>query len=318
MAGTSSGFACASLIGARVTRPCTYVPGYIKDGKAVSPKIYIPVAVNSRDGRVSYYNLTAWGDKITQLFANYLRKGKEMHFINARHTTYRWQMTNKDGQPLLENDGTPLMTDRSSYVVAEFIWGSDSNDIMLADEEQARLEVTNGLRGPNWRTMGHPDNLAWKAREKARVSQPYQGGPRYGHAEVSKRSLAFQASNAYVPVQSQAGVQNIPAGGTPPPPVTTIVSPGATTPAVGQVTYESLIAAGWIDAQIMADPRFAVLKTAHDAMMAAQANPLANTVQIPTGQPGGVIPNTGPGQVTLPQQFLPNQEASMELPGGSF
>ena len=68
MAGTSTGYSSANFIGARITRPCTYVPGYKKGDKDVNPKIYVPIAVNSRDGKVSFYNLTAWGDKITKLF----------------------------------------------------------------------------------------------------------------------------------------------------------------------------------------------------------------------------------------------------------
>jgi len=275
MGGTSTGFSCASLIGARVTRPCTYVPGYQKGDKVVSSKIYIPVAINSRDGKTSFMTLTAWGDKIAQLFAHYLRKGKEMHFINARHANFKWQMTTKEGTPVLNNDGTALEFDRPSYVVTDFIWGSDSNDIMIADEKLAMTEVAQGLRGPNWKTLGHPDNLAYKAREAQRVAQPYMGGPTFGHAEVSKASLAAQANNAYVPVQNLGGVQNIPVDANGNAVATTIVNPNTTQPKVGNVTYESLIAAGWTEAQILADSRFAVLKTAHDALLAQNA--LLNT-----------------------------------------
>jgi len=288
MAGTSTGHASASLVGARITRECTYVPGYMKGDKPINPKIYIPVAINDRRGEVSFFNLTAWGDKITQLFAHYLRKGKEMHFLNLRHSTFRWQMTNKEGQPLLNADGTPLMFDRPSYVVVEFIWGSDSNGIMEADHQLALQEIQAGIRGPNWRTMGHPDNVNWKAREAARVAQPYQGGPTYGYAIVSKRSLAIAATNAYVPAGvAPAEMVAIPPGAGAPP--TTIVAPTASIPTVGTVTYESLIAGGWTDAQIMADARYAVLKKAHDTILANNAALIANTVTPAPPPPVAVV-----------------------------
>jgi len=317
MAGTSTGYASVSLIGARVTRPCTFVPGYQKpDGNKVNAKIYIPVAINTLNGEVSYFQLTAWGDKIASLFAHYLRKGKEMHFIDARLTTFKWQMTTKEGTPVTNNDGTPLMFDRPSIVVTQFLWGSDSNDIIQADEQQAMLEVSQGLRGPNWKVPGHPDNIAWKAREKARVSQPYQGGPTFGYADVSKRSLQAQAQNAYL-LAGNAGmmanaVNMAQPGGMPSINPATVVASNATAPNVGGVTYEQLIGAGWNEAQIMADPRYAVLKTAHDAMVKANAGRNAGIITPPP--PPATAPTTFVNPGVNPAMMFAGNEGPYPAP----
>jgi len=291
MAGGNTGIATINLIGARITRPCTYVPGYTKpDGNKIMDKIYIPVAINTLDGKTSYYQLTAWGDKIAPLFAHYLRKGKEMHFLNARVTTFKWQMTTKEGTPVNNNDGTPLLYDRPGIVVRDFLWGADSDEIIAQDAQTAMLEVQQGLRGPNWKIPGHPDNINWKAREKARVSQPYQGGPTFGYAEVSKKSLNAQSQNAYntgnnTPQQPQfqqvtppQNMQQLFQHFTPPqaqqfiPPQQITPSATGAKPNVNGITYEQLIASGWTDPQIMANPQYAVLKTAHDAVVRTNVN----------------------------------------------
>lgn len=295
MPGTSSGLGFASFIGCRLLRECVYVPGYNNGQKTLDPKIYIPVAVNSKEGKRSIFQLTAWGDKITSLFAHYLRTGKEMHFLNCVLTTFPWQQTSKEGTLQTNDDGSPLMFDRFSFVVKSFVWGSDSAKTIEADLLLAQQEVAQGLRGPNWNIPGHADNIAWRASVKAKASMPYQGGEMYGYARVSKAALNAQATNAYMLAGAQGTMANNINAVTNGMPTVNAASVAANVAPlnVNGYTYDSLIAAGATREQILANPQFAVLVTAHDiaANNPAMVNP--SVLPVTTAPTAPINPATG-------------------------
>lgn len=268
MPGLSRGITSITIIGARVARALTFVPGYPKPGagpnNAVQPKCFIPVAVNPvRGNNASFFTITAWGPKVTQFFCNYLEPGKEIHFIDASVSTYKAQITDKAGNLLNNPDSTPLEIDKFSITCNKFLMGSDSADMIAREDQVAMAEIAQGLRGPNWKVPNHPDRVAFLARMKQIMEQPYvPGSPTYGKANVSKKALAMMGNNAYNPAGYPAGYP----GGT-----GTIVDPNASVPNVGGITYDMLIKGGWTDPQIAANPQYAVLKVAHDKLMAAGA-----------------------------------------------
>ncbi len=302
MSGSSTGHISVGIFGARVSRELIYVPGYQKPGQQADgqvetrqAKIYIPVAVNDLRGKTSFLTLTCWGDKASALLAHYCRKGKEMHFYNAVLSTYKWAVTTKEGQPVMNADGSRLEEDRMSITVRGWLWGEDSNDMKAQDEQKAMMEVQQGLRGPNWKVMNHPDRIAWLNAEKAKVNQAYvPGSPTFGHAVVSKKALARMGGNAYggAPMNQPAAAGMFNNG--------SIVSPNASTPNVNGVTYMSLKGQGMTDEQILANPMYAPLVTAHYQMSGGQPVPQPAAQPMNAGFAANQVYNNGQPVATPP------------------
>lgn len=262
MAGSSVGIVTGSLIGARVTRNLIFVPPYVKPGttERVKAKVYIPVAINPLKGEPSYYTLTLWGDKVAPLFAWNVRKGKEMHFIDAEFSTFKANMTTKEGTQLFNNDATPATYDRLSITVRKFLWGADSADMIAQEALIAQAEIAQGKRPANWNVQGHPERTAWLNHLRARAAVPYTGGPTYGYADVSKKSIQHM-------VNANAHMINNMGGG--------MVDANASVPNVGGMTYDRLKNEfKMTDEAIAAHPLYGVLKVAHDLMASKAAAPI--------------------------------------------
>lgn len=155
-----------------------YTPAHTKpDGKNVRSRLQVPILVNIRNKvNPDGYRLTAWGG-LADLFAKALGKGKAMVYF-CDGNSYWANVFNKAGVQVMNPDGTPVQTQRTAFVVRDFLWGDDSEDTKIT-------EINAGMRPAGWNgNPGTPDNLAWKAILEQRKQTFYQGGEVFGYAKV--------------------------------------------------------------------------------------------------------------------------------------
>jgi len=188
MSGSSHGITKHHFIGARVGTSdkikMLYTPAHVKaDGKPVSARLVIPILVNEYGKQEpNSYRLVAWG-ALADMFAKNLSQGKEMTFI-CDGSSYWGNVFYNDRTQVMQKDGrTPLQTRQTSFTIREFTWGGDSNRT-IQEETQAGMQSGEGRRPAQWNIVGTPDNLAFKQMLELRKQTFYQGGERFGYAQV--------------------------------------------------------------------------------------------------------------------------------------
>ena len=234
MSGSSHGITKHHFIGGRVGTSdkikMLYTPAHIRqdNGKPVSARLVIPILVNlyGKDNPDSY-RLVAWGP-LADLFAKNLSQGKEMTFI-CDGSSYWGNVFYNDGTQAFQKDGrTPLQTRQSSFTIREFTWGSDSNRTEQ-EEINAGMQSGEGRRPAQWNIVGTPDNLLWKQMLEGRKQTFYQGGERYGYAQVVAPRYAAQ-----ILVGDQSKILRTHAQAAPAAPAANTI-PNVQTPLVNQV-----------------------------------------------------------------------------------
>jgi hypothetical protein len=197
MSGSSHGITkhhfCGSRVGTSDKIKMLYTPAHLRQdtGKPVSARLVIPILVNLyRKTDPDSYRLVAWGP-LADMFAKNLSQGKEMTFI-CDGSSYWGNVFYNDGTQAFQKDGrTPLQTRQSSFTIREFTWGADSNRT-TQEEIHAGMQSGEGRRPAQWDIVGTPDNLTWKQMLEMRKQTFYQGGERFGYAQVVAPRYAAQ------------------------------------------------------------------------------------------------------------------------------
>ena len=192
MAGTSNGFFKANAVGGRVGTnkeiKMTYTPAHINaQGKKVNARLVIPILINEYGrSEPDSYRLIAWG-KMADMFAKNLNKGKEMHFYLTGSSYWGDVYSHVDGVQMLDKDNRPLQTRQVSFIIRDFVWGSDGMDTLM-DEINNGIATGEGRRPAQWNFPGTPDNQLWKqmlaARTNTFFSQAHLQAGVFGFARV--------------------------------------------------------------------------------------------------------------------------------------
>ena len=131
-----------SLFMARVAATPEFFPGYTKaDGTKVGHRCVVRLYVNpvGRKGETGEraelppmkYTVTAWG-KAAEDWAKNASIGKTINYLLVDERQYQSKVYVGD-QPVIQANGEPLMTTRSSYTAIEWFWGDDSAKIIAED-----------------------------------------------------------------------------------------------------------------------------------------------------------------------------------------
>lgn len=154
MAGSSRGIMTCMMAGLRVASRPTYIPGYMKNGKAVSQQLKITAFLNNgKNDKRTVFELQVWG-KYADSVAHSLTVGKEFH-ATCRIDSYKARVWNKNGELMINPDGSPVMVTKHSYVVKALSYG-DESEKYIADE------IAANKRPANWNDKGAGEE-AWKA-----------------------------------------------------------------------------------------------------------------------------------------------------------
>jgi hypothetical protein len=176
--GTSYGSGLTVFEGLRVAGETLYIPD-ITDagGKTTNRHIRIPVYMNERrSDRPNRFSLTGWG-KLADVCANLLAVGTEFN-CKCRPNSYQGRVFDRNGQPLLYPDGSPITTEKVSFsIVMDFKIIADSRKTIEA-------EIAAGKRPMNW-DDGGAGQEAWRQARKVMAAQQYvPGSTTFGHARV--------------------------------------------------------------------------------------------------------------------------------------
>lgn len=185
-----------------------YYPMHSKNGVNISQRLVvnaymnIPSKANDGKGRNESISLTCWG-KGADILALCLTRGKEFNAICDLHV-YQGRVFVND-QPLIGQDGNPIMTKKYSYTIRQFDLGNDSFKHIMN-------EIQLGIRGPNWWMQGHQDYENFRALLKARMTVAYDPNmDTYGFADVRKpEGAGIGAPIANMPSQTPAAVGSAP------------------------------------------------------------------------------------------------------------
>lgn len=203
------------MAGVRVAGAPNYIPAHIDaTGKTVNARCIITVYENSNKGtnqdgspgRTDQYTVIAWG-KLADVCAVSCSAGKALDII-ARPGSYIGTVYNPDGSPVLNMQGQPVQTRKTSFTVENIIFGEDSGKTIAT-------EIANNLRPVNWQNQQHPDYQLWINCMRQRQATKYQPGmTSFGFARVSPPRNG-QIINPAVQGQGNAGGfnQNANAGG---------------------------------------------------------------------------------------------------------
>lgn len=242
-----------ALFKARVAAWPEFYPEFTKpDGTKVSHRLVARLYVNPvgrknaqgiRDDLPPMkYTVTAWGEAAVN-WAKNASLGKTIDYVLLEEKQYQSKVYVGD-QPVIQADGTPLMTTRSSYTILEWFWGDDAGKVIAED-------IRRGRRHPGWngsldldlleRTLatggdgavrsliqqGRQAQEAWKMTIQQRNQAQFTpGSTNFGWSVVKQTSSGGQGYQAPAPntgfqnqvnnaVNNQAPAQ--PAGGAPGP-----------------------------------------------------------------------------------------------------
>ena len=188
---SSKALAASMFAGLRVAGETIYVPESVRnDGKEVGQRCIIPVYQNTgRDDAqgksiANVYKLTAWNG-LADVMAKSCPKGKEFHAICSPRS-YPGRVWYGDRTPVMDKDGTFLMTTKIGFNIEELSLGSDSYDFLTK-------EIERGARGVQWQVPGTQDHANWLARVASVKALKYQPGvgpdgkllmERFGYARI--------------------------------------------------------------------------------------------------------------------------------------
>jgi len=197
MGGSNMGMSSVHLTGARITRQPIYIPAHEKNGKTISAKLLANVAVNHKSGgyeRTDYYDIVVWG-KRADTCALTCSIGKELH-LRCRPESYRGKVykntgPGQKGEIVLNDDGTPALTNKVTFVVERggLNFGADAQNVInqqIAAKPQQRPTLWNRPDLDN-KPDGQKDADIWSATLKEAMSLKYDGqSPTFGYAKVLK------------------------------------------------------------------------------------------------------------------------------------
>lgn len=248
-----------ALYKARVAATPEFYPGYTKaDGTKVGhrcvARVYVnPVGRKRESGERDElppmkFTVTAWG-RAAEDWAKNASIGKTIDYLLVEERQYQSKVYVGD-QPVIQANGEPLMTTRSSYTALEWFWGDDAAKIIAED-------IRHGHRHYGWdgkldvgllqQTLAQGGDAAvrsliqqatqaqeaWKATIKARrAAQFVPGSTHFGWAVVKQTSSAAPQQQAGFQGQVNHAVNNqAPAQGYQPPAQPT--QPAYNAPATG-------------------------------------------------------------------------------------
>lgn len=240
---SSIGTVDVTVINGRVAALPVYFPEHTKNGITINARCEFSAYVNRagrkdntgnrREGRSDSYKFVAWGG-LADVCAKAMAEGKEFS-CHCDLRSYAARVRN-NGEVILKTDGSPLMITKSSLTIklGTLCLGADS-------AKTIQNEIAGGKRPVNWDKANHPDNLTWKSILQQINSTKYAGGGTFGNAKV------IIPSGAGVTCAYNTGLAGQVAGA-----------------AGGEITVDGFTlaqyrASGWVDSQLMADPRLAVL-----------------------------------------------------------
>lgn len=135
-----------TLYNARIAAQPEFYPGFTKTDASGKPvevshrlvaRLYVnPVGRKNENGQREElppmkYTVTAWGEAAIN-WARNASIGKTLKRVVLKENQYQSKVYNGD-QPVIGQDGQPLMQTRSSYTVMEWFWGDDSAKIVAED-----------------------------------------------------------------------------------------------------------------------------------------------------------------------------------------
>lgn len=193
MGGSNMGMGSVHLTGARITRQPIYIPEHEKNGKTINAKLLANVAVNHKSGgyeRTDYFDIVVWG-KRADICALTCSKGKELH-LRCRPESYRGKVykntgPGQKGELVLNDDGTPALTNKTTFVVERINFGADAQAVI--DDQIANKErpVLWNRRDLDNKPDGQKDADIWSAILKETMALKYDGQSNtFGYAKVLK------------------------------------------------------------------------------------------------------------------------------------
>ncbi len=189
-----------------------YYPKHKKaDGSIVSARWEASFYVNhmgytdrttgqKQKGRSDIIRVVAWNGKDAQpgrgladLMAKAITPGKELSGVLDMRT-YSRKIYLKNGQMVVEADGTPLeISGMVKFYInrGQFLFGADSEKMISA-------EIADGMRPPEWNQPSHPNYLTWQQMVTERNAEVWQGRPSYGYAQVIIPPAAVELEHALI------------------------------------------------------------------------------------------------------------------------
>ena len=207
-----------ALVNVRVAGQLSWVPAHIKNGKAISSRVEIPVYANTgkgidpktgEKGRKDPYKLIIWGP-LADTCCKSLPTGKELS-VFGRPDPYLGKLYSKDGVVRLDSAGTEITIQKQALVVTELDFGDDS-------AKHIAQEVQTGRRPMHWNVPNHPDWALWVKILNDRQALLWDGrSPTFENARVILPQgpgimIDFETLNKgrKVPVQQGFSGQNLP------------------------------------------------------------------------------------------------------------
>lgn len=181
---TSTGFANATIVNARVLGALKYIPAHLDKGKLIQARCDIPVRVNSaygtdskgEPGRKDDFTITAW-NKLADTCARSCSPGKALS-VACHMQSYSGRVFNRDGSLRLDASGQIIMVTKYSFVIDDISFGDDS-------AETIRKQVESGYRPINWNNPLHPEYKAWRDFLRSRSGIMWDGqSPTFQYAVV--------------------------------------------------------------------------------------------------------------------------------------
>ena len=161
-------------------------------GAVISNRLTVPVLVNEKNQETPFNMVvTVWG-KLADICAKSLSPGREINMIlepKQYQSNYK-----QGGQPVLINN-EPLTITNMSYTVKEIKFGAES-------ARHIASEIARGIRGVNWYTPGHQDNITLNERRKQVNNMSYTPGiATFGYAHIvgTTAPAAIQTPAAQTP-----------------------------------------------------------------------------------------------------------------------
>ena len=204
-----------------------FTPEYSINGKNVSAKLTVNAfqniksKANAGKGKNEALSFTIWG-KLAHTCAKSMSPGKEFNCIAHVNVyqgkTYFPGVNNQPGIQVMCPDGTPLMSKKISFTVAQLTFDGES-------KKHINNELQAGVRPALWDKDGTPDQLQWVEILKARQAVQFNPqAPTYGYAHIR-----MPQGNTAPPVQTTEGVAANLAGINPATPVAAPTTPAAAT-----------------------------------------------------------------------------------------
>ena len=182
MPGSARSLQISQFIGLRVAST-TYHPAHSKNGVNISQRLVINAFMNiaSRanggDGRNDVISLTAWG-KLADSCAISMSPGKEFHCFAELHTYDGRVFVNN--QPLLDNQGQPITTRKTSFTITRLLFGMESAKTIAQ-------EIQMGIRPVDYDKEGTQGYAYWRQVLQARKGLAFDPSkPTFGYAKVAK------------------------------------------------------------------------------------------------------------------------------------